>query len=59
MYILVFNKKKHEFVILYKVITLNVQGKCTNCKRVYKLTFLIGFEYFDPKTSFQGPILIR
>ena len=24
---------KHEFVIVYKVITLTVQGKCTNCTR--------------------------
>ena len=28
MHILVFNKGKHEFVLVYKVITLNVQDKC-------------------------------
>ena len=33
MYILVFSKEKHEFVIVYKVTTLNVQGKCTNYTR--------------------------
>ena len=33
MHILLFDKEKHEFVILYKVITLNVQGKCTNYTR--------------------------
>ena len=26
-------RERHEFFIVYKVITLNVQGKCTNCIR--------------------------
>ena len=33
MHILVFNKGKHVFIIVYKVIALNVQGKCTNRKK--------------------------
>ena len=29
-----------EFVQVYKVFILSVQGKCTNCTKVYKTTFL-------------------
>ena len=33
-----------EFVQVYKVFTLSVQGKYSNCTRVYKTTFLEGFQ---------------
>ena len=39
MHILVFKNTKNEFVIVYKVITLTVQG-------LYKPTHFIGFAFF-------------
>ena len=33
IFILAFIKEKHAFVIVYKVIILIVQGKCTNCTK--------------------------
>ena len=32
-----------EFVQVYKVFTLSVQGKCAKCTRVYKGTYHEGF----------------
>ena len=33
-----------EFLPLYKTFTLSVQGKCGNCTRVYKGTYVEGFQ---------------
>ena len=59
MLILAFTNKKYEFVIMYKVITLIVQEKCTKYIRVYKLTFLIGFEFFLSEIYFIDCILLH
>ena len=33
-----------EFLPRYKTFTLNVQGKCANCTRVYKGTYIKEFQ---------------
>ena len=44
MYEQIFSSSCMEFLPLCKTFTLIVQGKCANCTRVYKGTYIKGFQ---------------
>ena len=46
-----------EFVHVYMVFTISVQAKCTNCTRVYKVTFLEGIPLIFKNSLAHFPLL--
>ena len=44
MYEQIFSSSCMEFLPWYKTFTLSVQDKCANCTRVYKGTYINGFQ---------------
>ena len=59
VYILLFNKEKYKFIIMYKIITLIVETNVQTVKEMYKLVFFIKFECFLSKKSYVGHMLMH